>query len=133
MGIDIALERKQRRGTIISSPMEKNLDCHACGKTGSMMATTVNRFLEGLRFLGTLIIIPSVLGCIIAIGVASNVAIKYFSGDLGDMGQMLPWYVIFGALSLAAAALVSGTLGYFLLSKKSVFHCQSCGYILERS
>ena len=40
---------------------------------------------------------------------------------------------IIGAIMLAGTSLVFGLVGYLLLTKKKVFLCRICGFILDRA
>lgn len=134
MGIDIALERKQRGNAVIGANMTiSSVNCRICGTEKSMAPALVHRFEAGMRFLGQLLVIPSVMVCLLAVAVITQVVLAWIGGDSSRFAPISPWWIIAGAVSLAATALVGGTLGYFLLSRKNVFHCRSCGHIVNRA
>jgi len=102
------------------------LDCGAC-HVGRMSATKVPRFGAILRFIGYLIVIPSLLviayAAFICVMLVSN--LKLSSESLLVSGVIMLWSM--------GVALVSGVVGWILLTKRKVFLCSRCGYVLDRA
>lgn len=149
MGIDVAEERRQReiRESLVRQKREAaaavavvqkpqkvtRLDCQVCKNEQTMEATTVSRFGPLIRLIGYLIAIPSVLGVAFAafgaIGTMLSGSDPEFSKGINTAatGFALTFSLLFGG-----GALISGTVGYLLLTKRKVWRCSVCAHILER-
>ena len=116
------------------------IDCSACKTAASMSPTEVPRFGEFIRFLGYLIVTPSVLGFAFSILVVFGVgkANSDLAGRFAEPGFHAGVAIgstigVLGALFFGAVSLVGGLVGYLLLTKRKVFRCRVCGFILERA
>jgi hypothetical protein len=117
---------------------ELYLDCSACRTAGSMAASRVSRFSEIVRVIGFILVIPSVVGMVIA----GFLLVGFIAGTAGSpvpqseaelagrtIGSLVAVVVI---AAIGVGSLVSGLLGWLLLLKRKVFKCGRCGFILDR-
>jgi hypothetical protein len=102
------------------------LDCGACKESQAMEATVVPRFAQFIRFLGYLIVAPSVLGLLIASGL-------FIWDVVGALEGHEPAFVMLLAFAIGISSLLGGLVGWLLLSKRKVYKCAHCGFILERA
>lgn len=105
-----------------------------------MSATKVPRFGGFIRFIGYLIVTPSVLGLAFSLlmffsvgKVNSDLARRIAEPDVQAGVAIGSTLGVLGGLMLAGASLVGGLVGYLLLTKKKVFLCRVCGFILDRA
>lgn len=115
------------------------IDCSACNSERTMEATKISKFNGILRFIGFIIIIPSLLGVLFAVmlffmtGAATNEVMTAAQSEAQKAGAGLGFILGGGfAVFMGAASLVSGFIGWVLIMKKKVFKCISCGFILNR-
>lgn len=103
-----------------------HLNCNACGSKKTLAPTRIYKFGGIIRFIGYLIVIPSICGVFFA-GILILIAFAGVasSGSAAIMGLGL-------AVFVAAGSLISGLIGWLLIMKKKVFKCTSCGFILDR-
>lgn len=123
----------------MSQPMI-SLDCSACRTPQSMTATTIPRFGGFIRFLGVIIVIPSILGVVLAIIFfisTSMVATEQLAGaesDAAAAGTALGAGIGYGiSVFVGAGSLVGGLIGWLLLTSRKVYKCIRCSFILERA
>ena len=116
-----------------------SLDCSGCKTPASMNATTVSRFGGFIRFIGVIIVIPSVLGVLLAIlffvstSMVATAQIAKATSDAAAAGTAIGAGIGYGiSLFVGAASLVGGLVGWLLLSTRKVYKCVRCGFILER-
>lgn len=102
------------------------LDCGACKTAQAMEATAVPRFGRFIRFLGFLIVTPSLIGLAIA-------ALLLIYEVVGTVQGHEPAFALFGALAIAFPALLGGLVGWLLLTKRKVYKCRLCGFVLDRA
>lgn len=111
------------------------LDCGACKASEAMEATQVSRFPGFIRFIGYLIVTPSVIGILFGVltlvstGLVANDAPQFGQGDVGMAGTAIGVGL---SLFIGLSSLIGGLIGWLLLMKKKVFRCVECGYILDR-
>ena len=115
------------------------LDCSACKTPASMNATTTPRFGGFIRFIGVIIVIPSVLGVLLAIlffvttSTVTTGQLAKSTSDAAAAGTVIGAGIGYGiSLFMGAASLVGGLVGWLLLSARTVYKCVRCGFILER-
>jgi len=103
------------------------INCKACGNEKTMEPSKINKMSPIVVFIGWIIVIPSALMTSIFFisFITSTIALKS-TGQLSS-----PVSVIF--LVFAVICLVSGTIGYILISKKKVFKCRLCCAIIDRA
>jgi hypothetical protein len=118
---------------------EIKLDCSACKTNKSMTATKIPKFSGFIRFIGFIIVIPSILGVLFALvllfstGVATNEVMTTAQTDGAAAGAAIGATIGFGfAIFLGFSSLVGGLIGWLLLMKKKVFKCIKCGFIMDR-
>lgn len=99
-------------------------DCPLCRLPATMIAGTVPRYLRGLRVVGVLIAAPSALGALLAAG---GLVALVGGTPAGGGTAALP------LVAIAAACVVAGTVGWYLLSSRAVLRCAACGYTVDRS
>jgi hypothetical protein len=103
-----------------------------------MVPTRVNRFSDIVRVIGGVLVVPSILGMLLAawmfLGLISaagsgpsHPSDAYAAGQAIGFGIGLVFIIVIGV-----GALVSGLVGWLLLQTKKVFKCQQCGFILDR-
>lgn len=111
------------------------LDCSACKSKASMEATKIPKFNTILRIIGFIIVIPSVLGIIMAIlmfvisviGPLEGLSKTQSNAEVGMVS-------IFGfSLFFGCSSLVGGVIGWFLIAERKVYKCINCGFILDRA
>lgn len=153
MGIDLGAERNKRatreqtqlkpsseRPPTRSAPGRMLLDCSACKNDRTMEPTKVHRFGGFIRLIGYIIVLPSVLGVVLAVILfiggtsATSDVINTATSDAEKAGAAIGGAMTFGfAIFLGGASLVGGLVGYLLLISKKVWRCITCGYIIERA
>ena len=94
-----------------------------------MIPTKVGKFGGVVKFIGWLIVIPSVLGIVIFIISAFMVAGQPGNSQADQVGKGGAEVLCF---FLAGVSLVGGLIGWILTSKKKVFKCSVCGSIKDR-
>jgi chromosome segregation ATPase len=92
------------------------LDCSACKSIKTMQADQIPRFNELIRLIGFIITIPAIIGVIVSLLMASTGGFGIFIGVIGS-----------------GSSLVGGLIGWLLLSKKNVYKCSVCNFILDRA
>ncbi len=120
--------------------MEKiRLDCGACKNEKSMEATKIPKFSGFIRFIGFIIVMPSIIGILIAlimffaIGSATNEVMTSSNGGAEVAGAAIGTTIGFGlSLLIGFGSLVGGLIGWLLLMKKKLFKCINSGYIMDR-
>jgi len=120
-------------------PLRLFLDCSACRTEKSMEPVKIPRFNQILRFIGTIIVVPSIIGVLISLiwlisvtfagsrAIDTAVSHPETTGAVIGMGIGYGISIFFGILSL-----VSGLIGWILLMKRKVYKCLVCGFILDR-
>jgi len=99
------------------------IDCQACKLEAGMMAAELPRFPPFIRFLGYILVIPSMVGVFVtslAFGASMSMGM--------ESSLSLTMFVI-----LVCSSLVGGLIGWLLLLKKKVYRCGRCGYIIDRA
>ena len=116
------------------------LDCQGCNMKRAMAATKVPKFGGIVRFIGFVIVVPSVLGCGLAILmlIASTTAtvdvMQQVSSEAEMAGAAIGSTISYGfSIFVGISSLVSGLIGWLLIMKRKVFKCQNCGYIMDRA
>ncbi|NBV24897.1 MAG: hypothetical protein EBS05_23630 [Proteobacteria bacterium] len=94
-----------------------------------MIPTKVGKFGGVVKFIGWLIVIPSVLGVVICIISAFMVAGQPGDSQADQVGKGGAEVLFF---FFAGVSLVGGLIGWILISKKKVFKCSVCGSIKDR-
>lgn len=127
MGIDGSDLKKYTESRTIPDQQFKGagvrIDCQACKLEGGMMAAELNRFPPLLRFIGHILVLPSLVGVFfasLAFGASMSMGLE------SSISMMM--FVI-----LVCASLVGGLIGWLLLLKKNVYRCGRCGYIIDRA
>ncbi len=151
MGIDGSQIKRRQEHTEKQPPPKKTkvrprisglpkIDCGACKAEGAMGATKTPRFGSFIRFIGYIFVIPSVLGVLFAIlvffstSMATSDVMQQSSEAAFQTGAAIGGAMGIGfSLFIGASSLVGGLIGYLLLTKKKVFRCNICGYILDRA
>lgn len=117
-----------------------SLDCQACKQPGTMHKARAARFGAIIRLIGIIIVIPSVLGILLAVlaivgmGDTNTMMMAADMTDAERAGTALGMGIGYGmAIFLAATSLVSGLVGWLLLSARKVYKCEHCGFILDRA
>lgn len=119
--------------------MSVALDCQACKAEKSMAADTVPRFGGFIRLAGFILAIPALIGmfmggammlssCSIIGGTAGHGADKTspaIHAGVGVMGVGFSIVVFFSAFA-------GGIVSWLLLSRRKVFLCGRCGFVLDR-
>lgn len=114
------------------------LDCQACRSARSMLATKIAKFSAIVRVIGVILVIPSLLGLgfsalMFVSFIISSSTIPSARTDAEQVGQAIgSGVVIIVIVAVAAGSLVSGLLGWLLLSTRKVFKCGRCGFVLDR-
>jgi hypothetical protein len=116
-----------------------SLDCSACKGLQTMGRTKINRFSTIVVAIGWLMVLPSVIGILIGLAMCGGVCHSLVGvtsatssqaeTDGATLGVGLGVVASFGVM---AFSLIGGLLGYLLVSKRKVYKCQACGFILER-
>lgn len=96
------------------------IDCHACKLPGGMAPGKIRRFTGIVYMSGVIITVPSVLGIIAAL-----VALPF---DTFPLMQR-----ILGATFMICISIAMGVVGWLLTSKRPVFLCRRCGFVLDRT
>lgn len=96
-----------------------------------MIPTKVNKFGGMVKFIGWLIVIPSMLGVVISLILVLMVP-GASGGDSSESGQVAQGAVEVLFFFLGGASLVGGLIGWILISKKKVFKCNVCGSLKDR-
>jgi hypothetical protein len=116
------------------------LDCSACKTPESMKATKVARFGTFIRLLGVVIVIPSIFGALAGIALVLSVSITasdqlaHATSQAATAGTAIGAGIGYGfAFGLSMLSLVGGLVGWLLLTKRNVYKCGRCGFILERA
>jgi hypothetical protein len=126
----------------MSNQIIKNikLDCSACKTESSMEATTIPKFNTILRIIGFVIVVPSVLGMIMALimfistGNATSELMSASQNNAELAGTAIGASIGYGfAIFFGISSLVGGLIGWLLLMKKKVYKCLNCGFILDRA
>lgn len=100
------------------------LDCNACKTEKSMEPTKIPKFNLILRFIGYIILIPSMIGLFIAcVILGTSVASADAAGLAFGFGF---------AAFIAVTSIVSGLIGWILIMDRKVFKCSVCGFVLDR-
>lgn len=99
------------------------VDCQACKLPGGMIPAKIKRFTGLALVSGWIIAFPSIVGIVVAVMVA---IIPFAAG----YNMFLRLGV---ALLIFCFSCVTGTAGWLLLSKRSVFLCKRCGYVMDRT
>ncbi|MDD3814397.1 MAG: hypothetical protein PHZ02_07100 [Desulfocapsaceae bacterium] len=111
-----------------SEPVHKSnqpqIDCHACKLESGMISTDTPKFTGFIRFIGFIIVIPSILGMVVSGITFLEISFKGSAGGAMAIGMIIFFFCL---------SAVSGLLGWILLMKKKVFKCSRCGYILDRA
>ncbi len=122
------------------SPPTISLDCSACKTPQSMNATTVPRFGGFIRFIGVIIVIPSLLGVALAIlffistSMVASEQLAKTTSDAANAGTVLGAGIGYGISAfIGASSLVGGLIGWLLLTSRNVYKCIRCSFILERA
>ena len=89
-----------------------------------MRATTIPRFSPILRVIGSIIVLPSILG--VAFAALMAIRIAPLGGAAAGAGLGL-------ASVLGSAALVGGLIGWMLLMERNVYRCIRCSFIIDRA
>jgi len=100
-----------------------SLDCQACKKEKSMMSVSISKFGGLIRVIGWILALPS----IISIALAVSYLIYAIVGQYNPAAVL----IMFG--TWVALSLVSGLIGYLLISKKKVWKCTYCGFVMDRA
>ncbi|MFZ7128623.1 MAG: hypothetical protein ACOWWM_20915 [Desulfobacterales bacterium] len=116
------------------------LDCKGCNMKRAMVATKVPKFSGIVRFIGYVIVTPSIIMCIVATILffssmsTSAEMIAEATSDAERAGVVAGSAVGYGlSIIMAIGSLVGGLIGWLLIMKKKVFRCRNCGYILDRA
>ena len=133
-------EGKQAKATALFQMKNIQLDCSACKSKTSMKATKIPRFNTILRIIGFIIVIPSVLGIIIAIFLfistisATSEVMSTTQSNARAAGAAIGATIGFGfSIFIGCSSLVGGIVGWLLLMQKKVYKCFNCGFILDRA
>lgn len=103
--------------------MKYQVDCHACRLEGGMAPAKIHRFTGLVLIAGWIIALPACLGILAAIMV-------WFTG----YDQGFQFFLRVGvSLGVFCFSCVMGTVGWLLISKRSVFLCRRCGYVMDRT
>jgi len=115
------------------------LDCQGCKMQRSMEATKIPKFNGVVRFIGYVIVIPSLLGVGLAVimffgtTTATTEVMQQASSDAEMAGAAVGSAISYGAsIFVGISSLVGGLIGWLLIMKKKVFKCRNCGYIMDR-
>lgn len=115
------------------------LDCGACKNEKTMEATKIPKFSSFIRFIGFIIVLPSVIGILFAVlmffstGSATSEIMSSTQSDAEAAGAAIGASIGFGfSVFIGFSSLVGGLIGWLLLMKKMVFKCIKCGYIMDR-
>jgi len=108
------------------------LDCNACKTSGSMHASKVGKFSKVVRVIGGILLIPSVLGMLIAVLIFFFWVLGSVGAARGPSGAEGAVVFVF-CLFIGIASLVGGLLGWLLLMNRKVYKCVRCGFILDRA
>ncbi|MFZ7126379.1 MAG: hypothetical protein ACOWWM_09540 [Desulfobacterales bacterium] len=116
------------------------LDCKGCNMKRAMVAAKVPRFSGIVRFIGYVIVTPSVILCAVAVimfasSVTTSAELMAEAGTEAERAGVAVGSAIgYGAsIVLAIGSLVGGLIGWLLIMKKKVFRCRNCGYIIDRA
>jgi hypothetical protein len=117
-----------------------SLDCSACKTKQTMKAATVPRFGGFIRFLGVIIVIPSLLGVALAVlffistSMVASVQLTKTTSEAANAGTVLGAGIGYGiSVFIGASSLVGGLIGWLLLTSRKVYKCVRCNFILERA
>jgi len=100
-----------------------SVDCSACNLPAGMAPAKIRRFTGMVQVAGAIITAPSILGIISAIMVV-----------VFPFGRTEGFFVRLGiGIGVFCFSAVMGTVGWLLISKRSVFLCRRCGFILDRT
>lgn len=107
---------------------------------GGMKPDKIGKFGTFIRFIGYLIVIPSILGVLFAVllffagGSATSTAMNTATSEAEKAGAAIGSMIGFGfSMVVFCSSLVGGLIGWILLIKKKVFRCIRCGFILDRA
>lgn len=121
MGIDVTKEKKLAIQQSLADAY--TIDCHACKLSAGMRPAKIKRFTGIVYMAGEFIAIPS------AFGMVFSLLFIFFPMGMSDgLYDRLPIAIGFFAFSCTM-----GTIGWLLISKKYVFLCKRCGFILDRT
>jgi len=120
MGIDIAADREAVKEKTQKRTLSPVIDCWACKAPGSMKPARIKRFTGMVYMTGQIITIPAILAF-----VAVLVALPF---------NNLPWVTkISMVMGVFCVSAVMGLVGWLLISKRPVFLCQQCGFVIDRT
>ena len=132
-------EGNQNKDTAFFKTKNIQLDCSACKSKASMKATEIPRFNTILRVIGFIIVIPSILGIIIAFLLffssisATFKVMSLTQSDTVTAGTAIGTSIGVGfSIFIGCSSLVGGIIGWLMLMKKKVYKCINCGFILDR-
>ena len=125
------------------NPNKIRLDCRACDSKKTMIAGSVPRFNGIIRMIGTIIVIPSLIGVAISmVGLLSTCmgshevmqSAEIAENAAASAGATIGAAIGFGVfLFTAAISLVSGLVGWLLLLTRKVYRCTVCGHFIDRA
>ena len=105
-----------------------------------MKPDKIGKFGTLIRFIGYLIVIPSILGVLFAVllffagGAATSTVMNTATSEAEKAGAAIGSMIGFGfSMVVFCSSLVGGLIGWILLIKKKVFRCIRCGFILDRA
>ncbi len=108
---------------IIQAVVKPILDCPACHTSSSMMQAEISKFPPLVRFLGNIVSILTAIGLIILVIQFFAVIVTKGAGLLFLIGPILAGVIV---------TILLGILSSIALSKRKVYKCNYCGYIIER-
>ena len=115
------------------------VDCSVCKTSNSMTAKKVPKSSLFVRFIGYLIMIPSIVCLLISLSTffsgcsTTSEMMEVAQSDAELAGIAIATTAGFGfSVFIGMSSLVSGFIGWVLLMKKKVFKCNICGYIMDR-
>lgn len=97
------------------------VDCHACKLEGGMVPAKIKRFTGMVHLTGSILTFPSILG------MAAAVLCLFAPGSINW------WQKIGAAITIFCISAVLGLVGWLLTSKRPVFLCKRCGYVMDRT
>ncbi|NCD13676.1 MAG: hypothetical protein EOL92_00400 [Bacteroidia bacterium] len=100
-----------------------SIDCAAGNIAGGMRKAKIWRFPLFVRFLGSLIALPSAFGMVVGIVTAG-------SGGGSPESAVLSTAVGGGFFLFSA---IGGLIGWLLLMRKKAWVCRRCGYVIDRA
>ncbi len=129
------LLRKRDSGSSNEPTGLNRLDCWACKAQRTMVADQVHRFHEWtIQAAGFVLAVPGALG--IALSVILSIAALVQAGmALAGRPIDLAASQRLGLLALIlwASGVVAGLAGWLLLSRRRVWRCTRCGFVLDRA